>query len=164
VDTEKYTTGIDSMSSKWYNICYMAQQLTQQQELFCKLYTTKGTYFDNATLSYAEAYSYEIPKDEKGKNIVESKEYNICSANASRLISNDKIRDRIRDLFLELLNEATMDARLSEIATKGKDTDSIQAIKIFNDLRQRITRKVDITTGGRPLANLSDEELQTLAE
>lgn len=148
----------------WYNIEHMAQELTQQQELFCKLYTTKGTYFDNATLSYSEAYGYELPTDEKGKIIVDSKEYNTCKANASRLMTKDYIRDRIRDLFLELLNEATMDARLSEIATKGKDTDSIQAIKIFNDLRQRITRKVDITTGGRPLANLSDDELKALAE
>lgn len=140
------------------------KELTQSQELFCRLYTSKGTYFDNATLSYAEAYQYELPHDEKGKIIVDSKEYNTCKANASRLMTNDYIQRRIEKLFVDLLNDTTMDARLSEIATKGKDTDSIQALKIYNDLKQRITKKIDITSAGRPLAGLSDEELARLVE
>lgn len=139
-------------------------ELTMQQELFCKYYTSKGSLFDNATLSYAEAYGYEIPKDENGKNIINSKEYNICNANASRLLANDSIKARIQALFLELLNDNTMDARLGEIAVKGKDTDSIQALKIYNDLKQRITKKIDITSAGRPLGGLTDEELDKLAE
>jgi phage terminase small subunit len=139
-------------------------ELTQQQELFCKLYTSKGEYFDNATLSYAEAYQYELPKDENGKNITDSKEYNICKANASRLLANDNIKSRIRTLFVELLNDTEMDARLAEIATKGKDPDSIQALKIYNDLKQRITKRIDITSANRPLGGLSDDELKALID
>lgn len=139
-------------------------ELTMQQELFCKYYTSKGSLFDNATLAYAEAYQYDLPKDDNGKIIVESREYNTCSALGSRLLTNDKVKARIQALYLELLNDNTMDARLGEIAVKGKDTDSIQALKIYNDLKQRITKKIDITSAGRPLGGLTDDELDKLAE
>ncbi len=139
------------------------EDLTQQQELFCKYYTTKGHLFDNATLAYAEAYQYDLPKDENGKIIVESKDYNTCSALGSRLLVNDKVKARIQALFLALLNDQTMDARLGEIVVKGKDTDAIQGLKIYNDLKQRITKKLDITSGGRPLSGASDEELDAIA-
>ena len=137
----------------------MSTNLTPQQEHFCKLYVQSSS----GVLSYMEAYKYEIPKDENAKNITSSKEYNICNANASRLLTNDNIRATIRDLWLERFNDKEIDARTSQIAFSGRDTDSIQAIKIANDLKQRITRKLDITSGGRPLQDVSDEELERLA-
>ena len=141
----------------------MAMELTQQQELFCRAYTSKGEHFNNATLAYAEAYSFDLPKDENGKIIISSKDYNTCSVSGSRLLLNDKITNRIRTLFLEYLNDNEMDSRLAEIATKGKHTDSIQALKIYNDLKNRITKHIDITSANRPLAGLSDDELNNLA-
>lgn len=137
--------------------------LTPQQALFCKLYTKRGDTFGNATLSYAIAYDYELPKDDNGKNIITSSEYLTCSANGSRLLTNDNVEKAIQQGMLELLNDNAVDARLSEILYKGQETNSIQAIKIHNELKQRITKKLDITSGGRPLGNLSDEELQRMA-
>lgn len=138
-------------------------KLTPQQQLFVKLYTTKGDTFCNATLSYAQAYQYELPVDEKGKIINDSLEYNTCSANGSRLKGNDKVARAIDEGMVALLNDISVDSRLSEILHKGQEQNSIQAIKIHNDLKQRITKKLDITSAGRPLQGLSDEELKQLA-
>ena len=140
----------------------MENKLTPQQELFVKLYTTQGDSFSNATLSYSIAYDYDLPKDEKGKILQDSLEYNICASNGSRLLKNDKIIARKRELLLELFNEATIDARLNEILIGGAEANSIQAIKIANDLKNRITKRVDITTANRPLANLTDDDLNAL--
>lgn len=154
----------------------METNLTPQQELFCRWYTTQGDTFGNATLSYNLAYDYKLDtldttneKDEKGEEIKGtseySKAYNTCSVMGSRLLNNTKIIERKIALLKEMFdNSDIIDARTQEIILNGKDTDSIQAIKIHNDLKQRITKKLDITSAGRPLANLSDEELKDLTE
>lgn len=140
-------------------------KLTGQQELFCQWYTTKGDTYSNNTLSYAKAYDYELPLKADGEIDTTSKEYVNCKASGSRLYFNDYIRLRIRGILLARFNDnAVADARMQEIIESGKDTDSIQAAKVLNDLKQRITKKLDITSGGRPLAGLSDEELDKLAE
>lgn len=138
--------------------------MTLQQELFIKLYTTKGNTFSNASLSYAEAYDYNLPTDEKAKIITDSKEYNTCASNGYRLLRNDEVTKAVREAMVALLNDTEVDARLSEILIKGQEANSISAIKIHNDLKQRITKRIDITTQGRPLQGLSDDELKALAE
>ncbi len=138
--------------------------LTPQQELFCSFYTKRGDTFSNATLSYARAYGYEIPQDANGKNIITSSEYLTCSANGSRLLGNDMVADKIQKGMVALLNDESVDSRLSEILYGGQETNSIQAIKIHNELKQRITKKIDVTSGGRPMLALTDEELKRLAE
>lgn len=137
--------------------------LTPQQEQFCINYTTKGEFYSNATKSYANAYDYDLPKREDGSIDTHSKDYNTCNVCATKLIQSASIQERIRAIYLEMLNDSAVDARLSEILHKGDPANSIQAIKIHNDLKQRITKKIDITTLGRPLAGLSDEELEKLA-
>lgn len=161
-----------------------ANTLTPKQELFCKYYTTSGHTFGNATLSYALAYGYDFALADRQRatetvivgdkqveqEIVGSSEYdkmeNYCAVGGHRLsVRNDKVGERIRALMVEAFNDdAVMDKRLTEIALHGKDTDSIQAIKHRSDIKQRITKKLDVTTAGRPLAGLSDEELLKLAE
>lgn len=137
--------------------------MTHERELFIKYYTTKGRTFQNGTLSYALAFNHDLPTNEKGKIIVDSKEYNTCKSGASRLLLDDEVSKQIREKMVALLNDTAVDERLSEILFKGQESNSLQAIKIHNDLRQRVTKKIDITTQGRPFANLSDEELQKLA-
>lgn len=150
--------------------------LTPQQELFCILYTTADTHtFSNATISYAEAYKYDLdgaPKENKkdlqGNDIPNTSEYAIlyrtCQSCGSRLLTYEHIKARINSLLLEYFNsDDILDARLSKIALAGRDADAINAIKHRNDIKQRITKKLDITTLGRPLAGLTDEELQALA-
>ena len=144
-------------------ILAIMDDLTLQQQLFVKYYTTKGATFNNGTISYALAYDYELPKDDKEKIDYESKEANICASNGSRLLLNDKVSKAIERKMVEMLNDTAVDARLNEILQGGKDTDSIQAIKIHNELKQRITKKLDITSDGRPLSGVSDAELDKLA-
>ncbi len=141
-------------------------QFTLQQMAFIKAYTAKGTdTFYNGTLSYAEAYEYDLPIDEKtGKIIVDCREYNTCKSNASRLMRDDTLRTHIRDKMLEYLNDKDVDERLNEIMHKGTEANSIAAIKIANDLKNRITKKIDVTSAGRPLLNLTDSELEALAQ
>lgn len=136
-----------------------------QHEAFAQAYVRKGDTFNSAYRSYAVAFDFDIPLKEDGTIDYKSSEYNVCQVSGSRLINRPDIRMRIKEILLEKFDDATfVDARLQEIIEGGKDTDTIQAIKVYNDLKGRITKKVDVTTNGRPLIGLSDEELAKLAE
>ena len=138
--------------------------LNPQQEQFCINYTSKGDFYSNAVLSYADAYGFVLKLREDGKVDYTQPEYNTCNVSAIRLLQTAKIKERIQNIYLEYFNDNAMDARVSEIALKGNEANSIQAVKIFNDLKQRITKKLDITTAGRPLSGLSDDELDKLSQ
>lgn len=137
--------------------------LNPQQELFCLAYTTKGDMFCNNTKAYAEAYGYDLPRRQDGSVDTTSSEYLACKANGGRMLFNPSVRTLIQEMFLAKFNEKVADAKVAEIIENGKDADALQAIKIFNDLKQRVTKKVDVTVAARPLAGLSDEELEALA-
>lgn len=137
--------------------------LNPQQELFCLAYTTRGETFCNNTKSYAEAYAYDLPRRPDGSVDTTSQEYLACKANGGRMLFNPSVRTLIQTRFLEQFNEKVADAKVSEIMLNGKDSDALQAVKIFNDLKQRVTKKVDVTVAARPMAGLSDEELEALA-
>lgn len=138
--------------------------LKPEYERFCIAYTSPGDFGGIAYRAYAEAYGIEIPTDDSGKVLYSSNEYRGAQASGSRLLLRKDIQERIKEIYLEYLNNEDIDARIAEIAKRGKDTDSLNAIKIYNDLKQRVTKKLDVTTAGRPLAGLSDEELRALAE
>lgn len=135
-----------------------------EHEKFCIAYTTPGEFAGNAYKAYAYAYDIEIPKREDGKYDSKSKEYQKAQSSGSRLLLHPDVQDRMKELYLEYMNDRNVDARLGEIVRRGRDTDSIQAIKIYNDLKGRITKKMDVTTGGRPFASLSDDELKAMLE
>ena len=138
--------------------------LNPEQAMFCGAYTTPGETFCNGVKSYAVAYGYLLPLREDGEIDTKSPEYLACKANGGRMMFNEKIRTMIQTKLLEQFNDKTVDARTSQILIAGRDSDSLQAIKMYNDLKQRITKKVDVTVAARPLMNLSDEELRALAE
>ena len=139
--------------------------LTPEQEAFCVAFTTKGEYARNATHSYAFAYGFDLPRKENGDIDYLSKDYKTCQASASRLLLNPNIQARVKEIYTIRFNDTSeADARVQDIIEHGKDTDAIQAVKLQADLKQRITKKLDITTQGRPLAGLSDEELKKLTE
>lgn len=77
--------------------------------------------------------------------------YDLCSSYGSRLRRNDKIQAKCRELLNEFMNDQVIDARLTEIIINGKDEHSINAIKEYNKLKQRIVEKKDITSGGKPI-------------
>lgn len=85
------------------------------------------------------------------------KAYDVCASNASRLLKNVKIQQRIITLSNEFMSDAVIDKRLKEIALKGEDKDSIQAIKEYNKLKQRIVDRKDIMSDGKPLQIMFDE-------
>jgi hypothetical protein len=151
------------------------RELTPEQELFCRAYTREGDTFSNATSSYAEAYGYDLASldtkrelDENNKEILGTSEYDkaeaVCANSGSRLLRKDYIIKRKNELLALLFDEDSVsDARLQQIIIRGSDSNAINAIKHRSELKARVTKKLDITTSGRPLANLSDEELQKLA-
>jgi acyl carrier protein len=141
------------------------KNLKPQHEAFVIAYTTPGTEFCGlAYRAYSEAYSIVIPKNDAGDYCRTTSEYTVCQAAGSRLLLREDIQNRIKQIYTDYLDDSNVDARLSEILRGGKDTDSIQAIKIYNDLKQRITKKFDVQTNARPLLNLSDEELEALLD
>lgn len=160
-----------------------SKKLTIKQELFCKYYTTMGETFGNATTSYAKAYGYDLESADTVRETETVKEGNkdvikeifgtseldkmthyVQTAGSRLLAWYDVINDRIQTLLLEQFNDDTIaDKRLEQIILKGKDTDAIQAIKHRNELKSRLTRKLDITSAGRPLAGMSDEDLRAMA-
>ncbi|HEV7423909.1 MAG TPA: terminase small subunit [Candidatus Paceibacterota bacterium] len=128
--------------------------LNQKQELFCRYYTENSDSFGNATLSYKLAYQKDSKPDK-------SDDY--CGMAGSRLIGNDRIKARIETLLQEQFDtDSVSDSRLMQIIVGGKDSDAINAIKHRNDLKQRITKRVELKTIDRPLTHLSDEELMAM--
>lgn len=142
----------------------MSKQLTEQQELFCIAMITEGETLNNQVKSYASAYGYELPLNDNGDVDTKSGDYNTCSVGASNTMKNTNIQTRLRELYNEMFNDNTFwDAQLTKVAKTGNNTDIISASRHRNDLKQRITKKIDVTTAGRPLQGLSDEELAELA-
>lgn len=137
--------------------------LNIQQERFCNNFVNIDALFSNATLSYAEAYGYDIDgasqepeKDEKGRDIPLSSDYhrmyNTCGVNGSRLLKNDKINTRINELFLLSMNDGMVDQELVKVIKQNYKLDSkVSAIKEYNKLKQRIVERLDHTSDGKPI-------------
>lgn len=139
-------------------------RLNPQQLEYCYYYTLRdGVTYGNATLSYAMAYQYDLPLREDGTIDIKSKEYAVCQAASSRMSGAPMIIKQVESILLERLNDKTVDSRLSSIIHAGKDTDSIQGIKIYNDLKGRIVRNLNLNVTARPLENISDDELEKIA-
>lgn len=139
------------------------ERINPQQELFCRYYTQNSEFFSNATLAYAEAYEYDLDfldrtrkKDKKGKEIPGTSEYdkayNTCSVNGSRLLRSNKIQAFIRKCLNEMLTDEVVDGELVKTILQNYELPSkMAAIREYNKLKQRITEKTDITSGGKPI-------------
>jgi len=114
-------------------------KLTEKQELFCNLYATNRDTFGNGTQAYIEAYNIDVKK--KGA-------YAGARTSAYNLLTNTDILKRIDEL-LELgpLNDAFVDRQLAKIVEQDADFGAkMAAIKEYNALRARITKKVLVGT------------------
>ena len=139
------------------------QVLTLEQELFCRLYTQNTEFFGNATLTYAEAYGFDLDKldrtrekDERGKEIIGTSEYekvyNVCSAAGSRLLRNVKVQVFLRKCRNEFMRDDVVDGELVKTILQDYELPSkIAAIREYNKLKQRIIDKIDHTTKGKEL-------------
>lgn len=122
-------------------------KLKLRQEKFCQLYATDKEFFGNGVETYLEVYEIDKTKPNWYKTA--------CSA-ASRLLSSVKVCQRINDLLEEGgLNDVFVDKQLGFLITQHSDfTNKLGAIKEYNKLKQRITDKADLTSGGKPIITI----------
>lgn len=147
----------------------MINNLTLQQELFCKLYTQNDECFGNGAISYAEAYGYNLEsrnrtpqKDVEGKDIRLSsdydKAYNVCANAASQNLRKPYIQERITDILNEMMTDKQIDSEMMKVARQNRDLAAkMRAISEFNKLKKRITELTDITTGGEKISTILPE-------
>lgn len=133
--------------------------LSLEQEQFCKNYTQNSEFFGNATLSYADAYGYDLETADKTRQVDKEgneirgtsehdKMYNTCAVAGSQNIRKHNIQLRCRVLLNEMMKDDVIDARMIEIILKGDDADSLRAISEYNKLKQRIVDKKAIEHSG----------------
>lgn len=138
-----------------------------QWELFCQVYAFDRQFSGNATHAYAIAFKVDLddlPTDDEewegGYDDKESGEYipkkktqsstydkavNICAVKGHNLLRNGKIDKRLNVLYLSILEDTIVDSRLAEHITQREDRGlSIQAIREYNKLRNRIKTKIEI--------------------
>lgn len=147
------------------------KELNARQELFCVYFTRPGTEtFNNATLSYAEAYDYfleTLSKKAKYKNkkLVQQspyeRAYNVCSVEGRRSLRNPKINEKIEAKLNELYaSENAINARLAKIAYQETDPSvSLTAIRDINKLRRRLTPKEDPDAPGDVVQTITRLEI-----
>jgi hypothetical protein len=113
------------------------EQLTPEQEQFCKLYASDREFFGNGFQSYIE--SHDIDKSQKNW-------YRNARSAASYLLTKSCILNRINELIeIQSLNDAMVDKELAfVIAQKSELAPKVAAIKEYNILKQRITNKIKI--------------------
>lgn len=146
----------------------VGDELSQKQEMFCQYYTGPEKTFGNGVYSYAEAYGYDLESLSSSNAIFDpvtlrvitpsdhDRAYNVCGAASWRLLKNVKINNRIIKLLNESMTNESVDAELIKIIKHApKPSDRISAIREFNALNQRITKKLDLTTKGESL-NIED--------
>ena len=136
------------------------KKLKPAEQLFCNLYAGSSEYFNNATMSYVVAFKYPLPDKPEGKRpgrwdkkiSPAWKEYlrreHIAASFASRLLTNDKIRQKCQEVLLAHLDNDHVDAELSYTIKQRKDLNSkMRGVDIYNKLKGRITEKVEHSGG-----------------
>lgn len=120
------------------------KELNLKQKLFCEYFASDKEFFGNGVQAYIEAYGIDISK--KGA-------YNVAKANANRLLTNADILKYIDELFeAHGLNDTFVDKQLEKLIIQDAEFGvKLQAIKEYNVLKQRITKKLDMTSGGEPI-------------
>ena len=113
------------------------EKLNPKQEAFCQLYATDKEFFGNGVESYLEVYDINQHKPNW---------YKTACTNASRLLSNAKVCDRINELLEQQgLNDSFIDKQLLFLVTQHADFGSkLGAIREYNKLKERITERQKI--------------------
>ena len=119
------------------NTVVKLKEITKEQELFCQYYCTQE-FFANGVQSYAEAYQIDLTKKGAYKSALN------C---ASRLLQDVGICWRINELLdLSGLSDEFVDKQMAFLITQNADlTNKLNAMKMYNDLRGRIVKKLEMT-------------------
>lgn len=115
----------------------MPKRLNVNQKKFCKIYASDREFFGNGVQAYSEAYNVGLSTKSK---------YKTAQVNASKLLSNAIILEEINKLLDETINKQFVDKQLAFLITQNVDFHvKLGAIKEYNALAQRITKKVSGT-------------------
>jgi len=108
-----------------------ADKLNPKQRLFCELFASSEEFFGNGVQSYLKAYGCS---------------YSTAKTNAHQQLTKTHILAYINELLEVVLNEAHADKQLAFLITQNADFGAkMAAIREFNALRQRITKKFEGT-------------------
>lgn len=122
----------------------LSEQLTEKQKLFCELYLFDRECFGNASKAYRIAYG------------LTPAQYKASRVSAHNNLTKPNIKAYINKLLDDSFNTQTIDRETSKIITQNKDLVSKgMMIKEFNKLKQRITEKTDVTSGGEPIKSIN---------
>ena len=132
--------------------------LNLQQEAFCQLYVNNDReLFGNGTQCYLEVYGAEhLIKNNKPLS------YQVAMVNASNLLRNPKIIARINSL-LETggFTDENVDKQHLFLINQHADLKTkMAAIREYNELKQRIQKKLDITSKGEKIVFMPQELLE----
>ena len=112
-------------------------KLNPLQRKFGKLYASEREFFGNGVQAYAKAYGIDLST--RGA-------YQSAKSAASRLLTNVNLLAYINELLEVVLNEAHVDKQLAFLITQNADFGAkLGAIREFNALRQRVTKKFEGT-------------------
>lgn len=121
--------------------------LTFKQSRFCELYSSTEEFFGNGVQSYIEAYE---PK-QRGNW------YNNAKASAFDNLTKPNILKYV-DYLLELrgLNDSFVDKQLELLITQNADYKSkLGGIKEYNALKSRVTKHLDLKSGGEKIIGIN---------
>jgi len=131
------------------------EKLKPTQMAFCHFYLfgsdEKGNVFriGHGGKSYAMAYGKDYKKDRA-----------VCDTGAYESLRKHEIL-KYMDSLLEGAgwNDRAIDSRLRSIALDGSDKNAVMAIKLYNELKSRMVKHIDVTTKGRPVQVTAIEQL-----
>lgn len=105
-------------------------------ELFAQEYVKPGEWFLNGGHAYSVVYGLDYEKDN-----------NTCRVNASKLLTNTNIMDRIMMFLSEAgLNDATVANRLKEILLQKDDrTAALKAADLYYKYIKRFGEKIELS-------------------
>ena len=130
-DTGKKPVSFDGGGEVSIDTEEILEELTVKQRKFLQNYILNDEMRGNGTLSYAEAYGYDLSTypdddgvyDDDGKQITPSsrtKAYNCCSNNASALLRNHRIQEAKTALLNKSMKEEIVDAEMFWLILYGK--------------------------------------------
>lgn len=104
-------------------------------ELFAQEYVKPGEWFLNGGHAYSVVYGLDYEKDN-----------DTCRVNASKLLTNTNIMNRIMMLLSEGgLNDATVANRLKEILLDNDKNASLKAMDIYYKYIKRFGEKIELS-------------------
>ena len=128
-------------------------KLTPKQERFAKLYSSDQEFFGNGVKTYIEVY-----KPDQSKKTW----YKTACVTTSQILSNLKVCQRINELLeADGLNDQFVDKQLLHLITQHEDKSvKLQALKEYNQMKNRITKHLDVTSKGVSLISLFDAKTE----